>query len=66
MEGKRSTEILVRATVNLPGLPAGEKAMVDPDMPWIKQALKNTTLMKVEDEEETGKEEGPQAEALDE
>lgn len=63
MPEKRSTEILVRATVNLPGLPAGKEAMVDPDMPWIKQALKNTTLMKVEDEAETEQKEEQEAEA---
>lgn len=65
MPKKQSVEILVRATVNLPGLYAGQEALVNPDLPWIKQALKNTTLVKVEDETETGEEEAPQAEAIE-
>lgn len=52
--------IEVKATVNLPGLQAGRAAMVNPDLPWIKQALANKTLVRT-DEGETPEEEATAA-----
>lgn len=40
--------ILVQATVNLNGLRAGEYAWVDPNDPWMRDALKNTWIVRAE------------------
>lgn len=39
-------EILVRATINMPGLPAGATALVDPRVRYIKQALRMKYLVR--------------------
>lgn len=33
------THILARATINLPGLPVGEVALVDPTVPYVANCL---------------------------
>lgn len=45
-----SEGIIVRATVNLPGLRAGAYELVDPHDPYIAGLLKATFLVPAEDE----------------
>ncbi len=40
--------LLVRATVNMPGLRAGEHALVDPDDPYMRGALRSTKLVEAD------------------
>ncbi len=40
--------LLVRATVNLPGLRAGEHALVDPEDPYMRGALRSTKLVEAD------------------
>lgn len=46
--------ILVRATINLPGLPAGQQAMADPEDPDVKACLEATYLVVVDEGEDEG------------
>lgn len=39
--------VLVRATINLPKLPCGQEAHVDPTVPYIRQALRAGFLVPV-------------------
>lgn len=45
-----SAAVLVRATVNLPRLPAGTEALVDPTIPYIAGCLDKGLLVPVEEE----------------
>lgn len=52
MERDDSEGIVVRATVNLPGLRAGAYEVVDPTDPYVAGLLAATYLVPAEDEEE--------------
>lgn len=40
--------VLVRATIKLPGLACGQEAMVDPEIPYMANALKMGALIRLD------------------
>lgn len=49
------SELLVRATINLPGLPRGEEVLVDDEDPYMADCLKTGLLVPVEKTPDAGK-----------
>jgi hypothetical protein len=43
--------VLVRATVNLPGLVCGQEALVDPSVPYIAECLEARLVVPADTEE---------------